>query len=259
MPGQERQPSHPPTHQERTPRAGSDGAGVGPSFSSTPSEDKRSDSEETGRRRVIFVTKKDDGECFPGHAIVRATGGAATELASVAEGQFVLVQDANGDLRYEAVLGFIHALPDEQSTYISAIYSGGELRVSDGHLVFTADPDGTKSEKKASELVAGDYLGGVVEGEENASLQLLAVTRSVGQTGMFAPLTPSGKLVVDGAVVSSYASAPRASRVSHCAMHSSMFAARFWRPAGRYIGAAFALLQSVKSLFLAVPSPSVAL
>merc|ERR1712151_738977 len=68
-------------------------------------------------------------------------------------------------------------------------------------------------------------MGGVVARE------VTSVTQSTGRSGMFAPLTPSGTVVVDDVMASNYASYAHVS-FPHCALHAVFFPVRTFHSLG---------------------------
>lgn len=78
-------------------------------------------------------------------------------------------------------------------------------RLSPGHVVFLADALGAAmGEKLAADLVVGDRVF-VAESSGMVACKVLGVEELRGQKGMYAPLTASGTIVVDGVVASNYA------------------------------------------------------
>lgn len=129
---------------------------------------------------------------------------------------------------YEPVVGFLRAInTDRATTYLSVTHSRGQLHVSANHVVFTPVGD-----KLAADLLPGDEVL-VTEGSSRAvASKVLALTQMSGRSGMFAPLTASGTVVVDHVVASSYASLSTQAPLRHCALHAIMFPLRMLHALG---------------------------
>jgi len=163
--------------------------------------------------------------CFAGEASLEVMGQGATAIKDVKIGDRVLVQNTRGALDYEAVLGFLHAAtkPGELSAYLSVTHSHGKLQVSPNHIVFRAD--GVNA--FAGHLKVGDELL-VARGDG----KVLDIEHSVGNSGMFAPLTAFGTVVVDGVVASNYAIHSTSVWVPHHALHAAFFPLRAYYALG---------------------------
>merc|ERR1712072_1568382 len=89
------------------------------------------------------------------------------------------------------------------------------------HIVFVRGGD-----KIAADLATGDTL--FIAGESGAvASKVLAVTQDSRHVGMFAPLTPSGTIVVDNVIASNYGSFASHFSPSHSAFHAALFPVRF--------------------------------
>lgn len=167
--------------------------------------------------------------CFPGEATARVEGRGDVPLMHLQVGDRVLVAASV----YEPLAGFIHAAPG-QHTSLTVEHEHGELRVSGQHNIFIASGAG-RVDKLASELEAGDVLFANHDGTPSS---ILSVTQVVGNTGMYAPLTAAGTIIVDGVAASNYANPPGVVFLPHGFMHASFFPARAYQ----YLGIA-GLLQ----------------
>merc|ERR1712203_442198 len=102
---------------------------------------------------------------------------------------------------FEPVLGFLHVTGEhEVSNFLTVQHSHGEFRVSPHHVVFVETGD-----KLAADLTTGDKVL-VSENSGVVAREVLIMKQSSGNSGMFAPLTPSGTVVVDNVAASNYAS-----------------------------------------------------
>merc|ERR1712048_1279518 len=97
------------------------------------------------------------------------------------------------------------------------------MGVSPNHIVFLAD--GT--DKLAANLLVGDELL-VAQGSGKVS----SIKSAIGNEGMYAPLTASGTIVVDGAVASNYATHSSLTWIPHTAIHAAFFPLRLYHALG---------------------------
>merc|ERR1711879_650148 len=162
--------------------------------------------------------------CFAGDANVDVRGKGALAMQDLQVGDHVLVQQAGAKLAYEPVLGFLHATrADEPTSHLVVSHPAGELRVSPNHIVFIADG----SDKLAADLRVGDELA-VVQG----SGKVASIENKVGDKGMYAPLTASGTIVVDGVVASNYATHSSHTWIPHTSIHTAFFPLRLYHVLG---------------------------
>eukprot|EP00929_Paragymnodinium_shiwhaense_P100009 TRINITY_DN619_c0_g1_i2.p1 TRINITY_DN619_c0_g1~~TRINITY_DN619_c0_g1_i2.p1 ORF type:complete len:385 (-),score=48.28 TRINITY_DN619_c0_g1_i2:238-1224(-) len=162
--------------------------------------------------------------CFPGHATVTVKGRGRTALQDVQLGDEVLVEKARAMLSYEPVLSFIHATRHEEAHYLVIRHEHGQLYASANHIIFTVE-EGRRQrlDKPAAALSAGDVLE--ITGPEVTS-RVLSVSKDRSTSGMFAPLTSSGSVVVDSVTASTYAIGLLGTSVTHGAVHASFFTSR---------------------------------
>jgi hypothetical protein len=127
---------------------------------------------------------------------------------------------------FERVLGFLHVTgKDDSSNFLTVKHSHGVLRVSAHHVVFVEGGD-----KLAVDLSLGDKVL-VSEAAGLVPREVLSVVESSGRSGMFAPLTQSGTVVVDGVAASNYAS-PSHISFPHSGFHAIFFPVRAFHALG---------------------------
>eukprot|EP00929_Paragymnodinium_shiwhaense_P025980 TRINITY_DN15561_c0_g2_i1.p2 TRINITY_DN15561_c0_g2~~TRINITY_DN15561_c0_g2_i1.p2 ORF type:complete len:174 (+),score=34.82 TRINITY_DN15561_c0_g2_i1:828-1349(+) len=131
-------------------------------------------------------------------------------------GDKVLVQSADGVQRYEKVMDFLHKTGTFAQFFVTIEHTFGVMRASANHLILKAD---------GGEFVADDARVGDALHTSQGIATVLAVYKSYEKMGMFAPLTSSGTVVVDGVVASNYASVLNLD-ISHSAMHACFFMTR---------------------------------
>eukprot|EP00928_Gymnodinium_smaydae_P065085 TRINITY_DN48280_c0_g1_i1.p1 TRINITY_DN48280_c0_g1~~TRINITY_DN48280_c0_g1_i1.p1 ORF type:complete len:358 (-),score=35.61 TRINITY_DN48280_c0_g1_i1:134-1207(-) len=189
--------------------------------------------------------------CFPGHATVKLRGRENAPVSELAVGDHILVRHASGSMLYEPILGFLHAVRGEHgvtSSFLTVEHSDGTFRASANHVVFVVSSSGTKDTSVRS-LHVGDRLL-ISNGNATSYSTILSLRHDAGKTGMYAPLTASGTIVVDGVVSSNYATAGN-SDIPHAAMHASFFPLRAYKRlfadsmAARFL-AAFSSIPSIR-------------
>eukprot|EP00927_Polykrikos_kofoidii_P019602 TRINITY_DN19189_c0_g1_i1.p1 TRINITY_DN19189_c0_g1~~TRINITY_DN19189_c0_g1_i1.p1 ORF type:complete len:420 (-),score=36.61 TRINITY_DN19189_c0_g1_i1:66-1325(-) len=180
----------------------------------------------SGENNVCVLPR---GACFPGEAMVFVEGSGVLPIRKLRKAERVLVQQQSGALVYEPVLGFLHSWrgeADDNASYLTIRHHEGVFRVSANHLVFTEDGD-----KLANELKYGDRLllaSGVTATSLGLvrSVAVLGVDRGARSRDMYAPLTPSGTIVIDGILASNYATHALERPLHHATIHAFFFPVR---------------------------------
>eukprot|EP00929_Paragymnodinium_shiwhaense_P049177 TRINITY_DN24822_c0_g1_i1.p1 TRINITY_DN24822_c0_g1~~TRINITY_DN24822_c0_g1_i1.p1 ORF type:complete len:393 (-),score=22.66 TRINITY_DN24822_c0_g1_i1:246-1352(-) len=170
----------------------------------------------------VCVAGNGGSQCFPGHASVTLEGGVKA-VEALAVGDRVLVEEYPSVFSYQPVLDFLHANPDDTSDFLTIIHAAGQFRASANHMVFTTNTQGHRRSKAAFDIEVGDGL--FIAGHSDL-VAVLCVKRAQTAAGMFAPLTASGTIVVDGASASTYAVGASDASVTHAPMHASFFLTR---------------------------------
>jgi len=172
------------------------------------------------------------GQCFPGEAEVALADGSKTRIDELNIGEEVLVEMPAGGQRYEPVLAFLHQLPGRHES-LTVEHGLGTFRVSANHLVFVQDAEGKRADKIAVQLKAGDsiYLPSTAGGVERI-VEVISVQSSTVDSGMYAPLTASGTIIVDGIVASNYATHSQATWIPHSVIHAAFLPVRVYHTFG---------------------------
>jgi len=160
------------------------------------------------------------GQCFPGEAEVELQGGLKKRLNELTVGENILVETAARGKHFEPVIAFLHDLPGNHAS-LTVEHESGSFRVSANHLVFAQDGQGKRADKIANQLTAGDVIY-----QNGHAVKVLSVYSSVIDSGMYAPLTASGTVVVDGVAASNYATSSLASWVPHSVIHAAFLPVR---------------------------------
>lgn len=166
------------------------------------------------------------GQCFPGEAEIALADGSKKRIDELKTGEHVLVETFAEGQRFEPVLAFLHQLPGPHES-LTVEHALGTFRASANHLVFVQDAQGKRVDKIAVQLKAGDliYLPSTAAQTER-SVEVISVHSSKVDSGMYAPLTASGTIIVDGIVASNYASQSQAAWIPHAAIHAAFLPVR---------------------------------
>lgn len=134
------------------------------------------------------------GGCFPGRSTVQVQSRGTVALEQVQLGDLVLVDDKN---KYEPIYSFGHHLPDSRNVFLRMEFEqkSSALELTKDHLIFCKD----KGAIPAAFVVVGDK---VVDGLGQE--RIVKSIQTVKAQGLYAPFTPSGSIVVDGILVSSF-------------------------------------------------------
>mmetsp|Transcript_8304 Transcript_8304/g.12787 ORF Transcript_8304/g.12787 Transcript_8304/m.12787 type:complete len:572 (-) Transcript_8304:141-1856(-) len=137
------------------------------------------------------------GFCFAGSSYVQVQN-ENRQLKTIAMKDLSIGDMVNvGENTYEPVYSFGHYSPLMESEVLQIkTNSRTALRLSPNHLIMTA----SRGALPASQLRIGDML---LTGAKFEVEQVMSIN-TVRATGMFAPFTPSGKIVVDGILASTY-------------------------------------------------------
>ena len=145
--------------------------------------------------------------CFTG------TGKVVTELqgrknmSELRPGERVQAVDGEGRLVFSEVLFFLDRQPSRAMQFVSVRVAGGKVvSLTATHLVYTAPPGCSQrdcfSPSYAGLVVPGQLL---LVGENVLAARPVESVEVVRQTGVFAPLTSAGNIMVDGVLASCYA------------------------------------------------------
>ncbi|KAM9709826.1 indian hedgehog signaling molecule a [Menidia menidia] len=187
------------------------------------------------------------GGCFSGDAQVILEGGGTKSMRYLQPGDRVLassMSDGSASLVYSPVVSFLDRQPNATKIfYIIGTDAGLNITLTAAHLIFAADCAGgvnrSGSEKDplqttlgvprpsreaglrtvfASEVRPGEcVLTSRGDAKSHAKLSLVTFVKEQRDTGLYAPLTQHGSIVVNGVLASCYA-AVDSHRLSHWAL-----------------------------------------
>lgn len=143
--------------------------------------------------------------CFPAISRVTLESGVSITMRQLSIGDRVRTLGTNGETIFSEVIAFLHKeIKTVAQFYILKTNRGNVVRLSPQHLIFRkTNTSSPISAVFASEINIGDLLytsNGNITGFQ--AVNQIAMT---AETGVYAPLTRQGTLLVDGALVSCYA------------------------------------------------------
>lgn len=145
------------------------------------------------------------GGCFPGESTVTTSGGQRKKLSELQIGDKVLSRDPRtNNLVFSEVILFLDYDPSQKKQFLEIkLASGRTLIVTPTHLVLTVDLKDVKTVFAAS-IKIGDILL-VIDANNTLKEDSVVGIGGVIRTGVYAPLTEIGTVVVNDVVVSCYA------------------------------------------------------
>ena len=146
--------------------------------------------------------------CFPAISRVTLESGVNITMRQLNIGDRVRTLGTNGETMCSEVIAFLHKeMKTATQFYNLKTNRGNVVRLSPHHLIFrkknTLSPI---SAVFASEINIGDFL--YTSNGNTSSFQAVSQITMTTETGVYAPLTRQGTILVDGALVSCYAHWP---------------------------------------------------
>ena len=129
--------------------------------------------------------------CFSGTSTVQVENVGSVAMKDLSVGARILTQSGS----YEPVYAWGHKNPSKAADFLQFQTKESKLEMTGGHLVFL---EGKTNPVRADSIKVGDTLQG-----NNGKVETI---KMVHREGVYTPLTPSGTVVVDGIVASSYIS-----------------------------------------------------
>jgi len=133
-------------------------------------------------------------------------------MADLSVGDRVLAVNHDGSLRYDDVIAFLHRQPQPMTSFsVITTADGYRLVATADHLIFTStDQSASFSDVAPPTFVSHLHPGNdsvyiMTADYKNLGVSMVTDVTMVTERGVFAPLTSSGTIVVDGVVVSCYA------------------------------------------------------
>lgn len=142
------------------------------------------------------------GGCFPGHSTVLTSTGLRLPLSKLQVGDKVLAREAStGSLVFSEVIMFLDYNPWQRREFLRfKLANGRTITLTPVHLLVLQD----LTTAFASTVKVGDKL--LVRGKDDEFIASVVVdVKLILDTGVYAPLTAEGTVVVDDVLASCYA------------------------------------------------------
>ncbi|GJQ74088.1 putative intercellular signal essential for a variety of patterning events during development [Trypoxylus dichotomus] len=145
------------------------------------------------------------GGCFSAESTVLSETGTQRKLQDLQTGERILSLDLNTQqLVFSEVILFLDWDPSQRRDFLQfKLRSGRTLTVTPSHLLFQLANDNTSRTIYAAKLSVGDRV--LVRDSNRLIEDAIVMVQHVAKTGVFAPLTMTGTVVVDGVLASCYA------------------------------------------------------
>ena len=156
------------------------------------------------KEKIQEEVREKGGQCFPGSSLVVTKTGLKS-MQHLQIGDELLCMGVNSKKEFSEVIAFLHYSPKQQAQYLAfETEKGPAITVSRNHIIFSVKSCLKPRPVLAGEIKEGDYIFVVDPGKPN----FCKVTKihTVQKRGVYAPLTRSGVIVVDGVMASCYAS-----------------------------------------------------
>ena len=153
------------------------------------------------------MCSKAAANCFPGDATVTLATGAAKAMRDLTVGDKVMVAKEDGSIRFEDVYFFDHQVDGGAHEFVRlALADGRALELTGGHFLPVGESLDAATMTRARDVAAGAPLLVLAGGAGAKGVEPVVVTAvsRVAKAGLFAPVTASGTVVVDGVVASAY-------------------------------------------------------
>jgi len=145
--------------------------------------------------------------CFPGHMLTKVVGKGEIPLENVQVGDQIEAMDSAGKLVHNRVDFFLHRDPTKIAEFICfCIGDGRELVMTPDHQICVCDDDDGLLFLFARDVQEGMML--VVPTETRPELASITSIRRQTFTGIYAPCTQEGTIVIAGFGCSCYAAVP---------------------------------------------------
>ncbi|XP_071162768.1 uncharacterized protein [Mytilus edulis] len=181
--------------------------------------------------RVNTAESNDSERCFSEDANVILQNLKFKRMKDLSVGDKVLTMDSNGTLAEDEVIAWLHQVKNGQYTFLEIVHEHGKITLTPEHIIFVGK---SRKPQHASTLRPGDAVNVLVNSDDDQTVTMAVVLSilKVKRRGIYAPLTYSGRLLVDNVDVSCYCTlnspqvAGREIISSHSLAHAGFFPLR---------------------------------
>lgn len=142
--------------------------------------------------------------CFPEDSLVMLNNQKKKLMKDLSVGDKILTAACDyGTLIQDEVITWLHHLRDEQFVFLQIVHDNGKITLTPEHIMFVGKD---RYPKHASNLKPGDHLYFITNdnARQTATMSTVLSIRKINGRGIYAPLTYSGRLLVDNVDVSCY-------------------------------------------------------
>lgn len=150
--------------------------------------------------------------CFTGNTTVQLATGLTIPMSRLQIGDQVLSLNADGNLEYSEVVLFMHRNPSLRSRFLRLTTASGiNITITPSHLILRWQKPNTTVLHEAIPVYAQDIRVDdqlLISGHTGAArlhVDRISKIEEIFETGVYAPLTTSGTIVVNDVVASCYA------------------------------------------------------
>jgi len=142
--------------------------------------------------------------CFAENGQVQLRDGTMKQMKDLKVGDEVLTVNKHNEITYDVVYGFLHREVSTTAPFLEIhLENGQRLTLTEKHMLYKSGDGDDATVVPAYKLSPGDSVF-VVSGP-SMEIQKVSSINETEKTGIFAPVTFNGNIVVDGVLASCYA------------------------------------------------------
>lgn len=152
--------------------------------------------------RATTAKSNKAGYCFHEDSVVLLHNGKMKRMKELVVGDKVMTLDSKGHLVEDEVIAWLHRLRMGQFTFLKINHDLGELVLTPDHILFVGK---NRNPQYASTVSPGNKLHFFITANERKVIMTTVLSiQIVNGTGVYAPLTYNGRLLVNNVDVSCY-------------------------------------------------------
>ncbi|XP_063425615.1 desert hedgehog protein B-like [Mytilus trossulus] len=154
-------------------------------------------------RNTVGTSNSTGGGCFHEDSLVLLHNKKRKRIKELLVGDKILTIDNNGTLVQDEVIAWIHQVKTGQYIFLQIVHDLGMITLTPEHIIFVGK---SRNPQHASNLRPGDELSFFTTHDDRQTVTMAIVSsiHKVEGRGIYAPLTYSGRLLVDNVDVSCY-------------------------------------------------------
>ncbi|XP_052106003.1 desert hedgehog protein A-like [Mytilus californianus] len=153
--------------------------------------------------RTTTAKSKNAGYCFHENSVVELSNGNMKRMKDLRVGDKIITLNSKGILVEDEVIVWLHRLGTGQFTFLKIIHGLGEIILTPDHIFFVGE---NRNPQQASTVSPGNQLRFLTTAKDRKTVIMTTVLsiQTVNGTGVYAPLTYNGRLLVNNVDVSCY-------------------------------------------------------